>query len=293
MFRQFDKFRISTASISLLILNLCLSSSLPFLNFLSMNDIIFEHREKAYGAYFLRTQGHWFQWIALALVCSWVCGAAMAMNLRQIEEKVKEKDHGIICCCLGILPPPLEELRPKPCKEKQKLISIKIPVPVPAWKLCDCDPYADPKQKKLSSKIKNYKIQLAPEPPNLHELLNWGHCISCPKLDDLDLARVTVDSVLDKDFFLVPNQEIDEDPILLNPAVFPKALKKKLDQGELSLNVLIHADGSYRKHKQVGKLSKRLQKKLDALMPQLVFSPAIRDGELKKDWVVIGRVDAD
>lgn len=37
-----------------------------------MEDIIFENREKRYGAYFLRKNQHWHEWIALALVCG--CG---------------------------------------------------------------------------------------------------------------------------------------------------------------------------------------------------------------------------
>ncbi len=248
-----------------------------------MIDIIFENREKRYGAYFLRKNQHWHEWIALALVCGWIWGAFWGWNWMKTEPLAKEKERERTWCCLCIFPPapPLSppesyQLRLPPCPPSKCRVMFKIPQPAPSWMLCECGGNAELEAKKIPAKLKNHRITLVSE-----EMVN--------PLDTLirefpGPADVTFDSIglVKSDGFPVA---INEPAQLLNPEILPPGIFRKIENQKLSLSIRIDPSGNYIEHRLEGRLSKRLQAKLDEFAKDLKFTPEIREGVPGTAWV--------
>jgi hypothetical protein len=254
-----------------------------------MEDIIFENREKRYGAYFLRKNQHWHEWVALALVCGWLWAAFWGWNgLKEEPEPPTKRIEMIVSGCwfgFGEDLPSIKEYKVPilpPCPPEKKLIAFKIPQPVPAWMLCECDKFADPiPRKKLPEKLKTHPYKLWEEISDISHKDEPPHIVcDCPKPVD-----VTFDSLLRAEVALPKPISFAEPAQLINPEVIPTAIQRKLQNQKITISILINSTGAYRKYRLEGKLSKRLQEQLDGFAPELKFTPEIREGRASSGWV--------
>jgi len=252
-----------------------------------MDDIIFEHREKRYGAYFLRQCQPWHEWFALGIVCNVMVLLVGASHMYNVDKAVDKQLKMSITC-----PPfhfPNKEYRTillPPCPpQKKKQPVVKIPNPVPAWKLCVCDEEKAFSHSILPRSIKEFSVRFVPLPPDLEEeALDWGephYICDCPAPYP---HPIIYDSLIDADFFIQTDIAVQAAAELINSEILPKKLKGKLNSGKLAIKVLVDESGTYRKHRITGSSSNALTQKLTKLLPQLYFSPAIEKGMPVKAW---------
>lgn len=260
-----------------------------------MDDIIFENREKRYGAYFIRKNIHWHEWVALALICGWVWSAFWAWNLREVESDVVSTEQGANVVILSIVPmaPPPKEKYNKNLITCFRKSFFHMPVPVP--KECACDILLFRHELEVvesegsledSTAIISYITQSCGcedysfNPLPQGEDIEWRpHYV----FDD-DLANIVMDSLLNEDFFYTP-PSINEPAQLINPEIIPQNIQRKLQKQRISISIQIDPAGNYLAHRLEGKLSKRLEAPFAEMIEKLRFTPDIRAGKASSAWV--------
>lgn len=264
----------------------------PF--FFTMDDIIFEHREKRYGAYFLRKNIHWHEWVALALVCGWVWGAYWAWNLRKVESAVVYANLEADLVFLPIAPIP-----PPPLKkyDKNKITCFFEGwyfIPEPAPKECACDLFLlrhELEEVEYAESIRDssgtitYITQSCECKDDIFNSIPPEIEKSTPQLIcDCEYVDVTLDSALTPDLFYQP-PAINETAQLINPEIIPNKIRKKLKKEKIKLSVHIDASGNYLGHRLEGRMPQRLEEQLYRFITELKFTPEIQQGKPEAVWV--------
>ncbi len=253
----------------------------------SLDDMVFEDRERRYGAFFLRKKYPLYLTIGTLAIClltiSFTYGPLLIdrYNLFPKEEKKIVERKKIILDDIPP-PPPLNEDTPPPPPPPDvpppqiRTVEFRVPEPVPAEE-------ADEDQE-----VKT--VEELEEAPNFGSEDKEGEDIGLPVGDlEGEMPEVVVDNTPGINDFVSVEQEpvpvnIDDIKSLIG---YPNIAKDAGIQGQVVVRVLVDKTGNYAQHKIVKSVHPILDEAVSQQLSKLKFTPAIQGGRPIKFWVNI------
>jgi protein TonB len=264
----------------------------------SLDEIVFEGREQAYGGYFLRKKYvRHLSWglLIVALVFSLsTTGALIGMKIKASKAAKKAKTAVNVSLTMADLPPPppMDDEKPppppppeKPPPPQVKTVSFKIPEPTPEDEL-------PPDEENTITEMDSLK-----EAPNIDLVDREG--------DDRGLEIGEIDGEGDvpeviqeeKPKEVIPDINafvfVQEEPKPVNmddirKAIgYPQIARDAGIEGTVVIRILVDEYGNYKKHKVTKQEHPILAKACEAQVGKLKFTPAIQGGKPIKFWVNI------
>jgi len=258
-----------------------------------LDEMVFEDRERRYGAFYLRKRYSRHLVIAttaILLVFAFITVWPRIVHALGMAE-VKEKNRTIkVQMSMEDLPPPppLEEDQPPPPPPPKvpppqiKTVSFKIPEPTPEEEL-------DPEEEE----------QTITEVEELKEAPNIG--LEDKEGDDEGFFDGEIDSEGEIPEVIQAEPEPDinafvfaeEEPKPINMADIQKAIgypqiaRDAGIEGSVVVRVLVNEVGRYSRHKVINQVHPILTKAVEEHVGKLRFTPAIQGGKPIKFWVNI------
>ncbi|MEO0585855.1 MAG: energy transducer TonB [Bacteroidota bacterium] len=258
-----------------------------------LDDMVFEGRERGYGAFLLRKiyPKH------LTLSTSIICALALIMtfgpflaNKYQLFGAEEEESTKALAVTINMEdlppPPPVDEETPPPPPPPQlpppqvKTVAFQIPEPTPEEEL-------DPEEDQTIAEIEELK-----EAPNigLEDKEGADEGFFDGEIDaDGDIPDVIVEQEPDINQFIFA----EEEPSPINMADvqkligYPQIARDAGIQGSVVVRVLVGKKGQYKKHKIINQVHPILSKAVEKEIGKLRFSPAIQGGKPIEFWVNI------
>lgn len=258
-----------------------------------LDEMVFEDREKRYGAYFLRKR--YPRVLLIATIISSL--VAMMMPASAVfskwfgfgdEEMVDTGPTNVVINMADLPPPPpVDENEPPPPPPPTppppqiKTVAFQIPEPVPEEEL-------DPEEE--NTIVEQEELKEAPvialedqegddEVGFLEGDLDGGG----------DIPEVVVEKEPDVNAFIVAEEE--PKPVNMNEIKqaigYPQVARDAGIEGNVVVRVLVDKDGSYRRHKVLNGVHPVLEKAVEKQLPNLRFTPAIQGGKPIQFWVNI------
>lgn len=250
-----------------------------------LDDIVFEHKEKDYGAYQMRrTYTRYLGRAAMIAILLFLLGVCLPKFMSWFKDKPQLNDDEMIEAIpvnLDVAPPTLEEekpLPPPPEVEQPKIETIKFVVPVP-----DKDA-ADTTSMKEIDKIEG-NIDEKDQEGDKDAPIDWdGYEDDGNKAGDLP-----------QETEVGPNDWVDlqEEPKPVNMEDFRKSvgypeMAKQADiTGKVIVRVQVDKSGNYVKHVVLKDPHPILTNAVTSKLNSLRFTPGIQAGKPVKVWVTI------
>ena len=250
-----------------------------------LDDMVFEDRERNYGAYFLRKRYPKYLRIAVGTVAFIaLCGSfgpLLAKSMGWIKGKVEITER--------IVELTLEDLPPPPSREE-----INEPPPPP--------PPPEPRI------IKQIGFQI-PEPSPDPDLEDTTTIHKLEDLVDQNLSFKDVEGEDELGFFIGDGEEevpeviltkeppstifvpVDEEPVPVNINEiaklmgYPAVARQAGIQGNVIVRILVNKNGTYKKHKVIKDPHPILTEAVEKHLDKLKFTPAIQGGRPIQFWV--------
>ncbi len=254
-----------------------------------LTEMVFEDRERRYGAYFLRKKYGLHLLIGtivtLALLMVVVFAPQIALG-GEGDDQDKIKDTGTITLADLPPPPPVDENEPpppppppKPPPPKLKQIAFKIPEPKPKDEIEEEEKI---EENKMLDTVKAV-ISTKSVDGELTDIFN-----SIPGEGDGPPEVIAEEEPNVDDFIFV-----SEEPQPLNMddvrkiIGYPDIARDAGIEGQVVVRVLVDEQGNYRKHKMIKKVHPILADAVEKNLHKLKFSPAIQGNKPIKFWVNI------
>lgn len=252
-----------------------------------MDEMVFEDRERKYGAYFLRKR-YGRSLLTASLVGIAIFGLALAApNIFGGGEEKKEKRKAATELSLENLPPPPppddEPPPPPPPKvelppPKLKTVAFKIPEPKP--------------KEEIEEEEEVVEVKELEEAPNIGlEDIDGEEegFIDIPEEGDGDAPAVIEEKTPGIDDFVFASQE--PEPINMSDIKelvgYPDIAREANIEGQVVVRVLVDADGNYKKHKIIKKAHPILATAVEKHVRKLRFTPAVQGNKPIPFWVNI------
>lgn len=261
------------------------------INKADLTDIVFEDRNRTYGAYDLRKKYvlHLFTATAIVLaLCSGLIFAPQIALSGEEDEQNKVKTTGAITLADLPPPPPIEDEEvppppppPKPPPPKLKQIAFKIPEPKPKDQIQEEEKI---EENRMLDTIKAVISTINQEGEDT-DVFN-----AIPSEEEGDgPPAVIAEEEPDVDDFIF----VSEEPQPLNmeeiKAIigYPDVARDAHIEGQVVVRLLVDEHGNYRKHKMIKKVHPLLAEAVEKHLHKLKFSPAIQANKPIKFWVNI------
>lgn len=258
-----------------------------------MDEMVFENRERRYGAYYLRKRYPKVLLYSVLIAClifsliplSAVIQSALAAGK---GEKVAMAKEVVINMADLPPPPPIDENEPPPPPPPNlpppqvKTVAFKIPEPTPEEEL-------DPEEEQTI--VEQEELKEAPvigledkEGSEDATLLLEGDISG-----EGDLPEVVVEKEPDVNAFIV----VEEEPKPVNMGEvqksigYPQVARDAGISGNVVVRVLVGKDGTYTRHRVLNGVHPVLEKAVEKELPRLRFTPAIQGGKPIPFWVNI------
>ncbi len=256
-----------------------------------MDEMVFEERERSYGAYFLRKSypRHLLMSAILVLIAfSLVSAAPFISRAIYGEGEEDENTNRVVKLSMEDLPPPpaLDEEKPPPPPPPKvpppqiKTVAFKIPEPTPEEEL---DPEEEEKTIAEIEELKEAPVIGLEDKEGDEDAGFFDGEIE----GEGDVPEVVVEKEPDINAFVFA----EEEPQPVNLADIQKAIgypqiaRDAGIQGNVVVRILVDEKGSYNKHKVLNSVHPILEKAVEDKIAQLRFTPAIQGGKPIKFWV--------
>lgn len=250
-----------------------------------LDEIVFEDRERRYGAYELRTKYPYRLFLAVAVIIG-VFGVAVAIPsiLAAVNKNKSTAPTNVNIELTDLPPPPPPEDEatppppppPPPPKPQIKTIAFKVPEPKPA---------EDIKEEETINEVDTLKTA---------QVATVDQEGSKEGFFDGEIVDETPDVILEE-----PKEEpaddafifVQEEPKPVNLADikklvgYPQIARDAGIQGDVVLRILVDEKGRYVKHKVIKQAHPILAQACEAQINKLSFTPAIQGGKPIKFWV--------
>lgn len=257
-----------------------------------LNEMVFEDRERRYGAYFLRSKyaGHLTIGTVIISILALliVFGPMVAKALGMEEERAKETKTVAVTINMEDLPPPppMDEDKPPPPPPPKvpppqvKTVAFQIPEPTPEEDL-------DPEEDQTIAKVQDLK-----EAPaiGLKDQEGAEEGFFSGEIDgEGEVPEVIVEQVPEIDAFIFA----EEEPQPINMADiqkligYPQIARDAGIEGNVVVRVLVDKKGNYSQHKIINQVHPILAKAVEEHLNKLRFTPAIQGGKPIPFWVNI------
>jgi protein TonB len=254
-----------------------------------LTEMVFEDRERRYGAYFLRKKYGSHLLIATAVVLALVLLVIFAPQIAlggEGDDKSKIKETGTITLADLPPPPPVDENEPpppppppKPPPPQLKQIAFKIPEPKPKEEIEEEEKI---EENKMLDTVKAV-ISVISQDGEDTDVFN-----AIPGEGD-GPPEVIAEEEPDPEAFIF----VSEEPQPLNMddvrkiIGYPDIARDAGIEGQVVVRVLVDEQGNYRKHKMIKKVHPILADAVEKNLHKLKFSPAIQGNKPIKFWVNI------
>jgi protein TonB len=256
-----------------------------------MDQMVFEDRERGYGAYFLRKKYPMHLavgTISTALLALFIGFAPMIMKALDISEEVEKPKSIAITINMEDLPPPpaVDEDKPPPPPPPKvpppqiKTVAFQIPEPTPEDEL-------DPDEDQTIADIEELK-----EAPaiGLEDKEGSDEGFFDGEIDaEGDIPEVIVEQAPSIDAFIFAEEEprpvnMDDIKKLIG---YPQIARDAGIEGSVVVRVLVDKKGNYNRHKIINQVHPILAKAVEEHLNKLKFTPAIQGGKPIQFWVNI------
>lgn len=257
-----------------------------------LDEMLFENRERNYGAYELRTRYNQRLLKASVTVLLLFFLGILAPHIANLmagpEENLREYEGLLQVNPLPQDPPPVEKKEiipppppPKPPEAKQ--IAHNIPEPTPEDEL---------EAEDLDNSI--HDKELLAESKNIGLFDRDGEDLDVIFSDEIE-GTGDIPVVLKAEPEPSPNDfvfvEEEPQPINMNEVAkeigYPQVLKDAAIEGNVVIRVLVDEFGKYQKHIVINKIHPALSAEVEKHIAKLKFTPAIQGGKAIKFWVNI------
>ncbi|RMG69104.1 MAG: energy transducer TonB [Bacteroidetes bacterium] len=260
-----------------------------------LDDMVFEDRERSYGAFNLRKRYPMHLTIAtivagvIAIVVTF--GPLIARNFAPPEEKTKMKVVTVSINMKDLPPPPAmdEDALPPPPPPKTppptvRTVAFQIPEPAPADEI-------DPEEEQTIADVDELK-----EAPNIgledregaDEVFFDADLFNFEEAEE-DIPEVIVEQEPEIDEFIFAEEE--PQPINMEDVRqligYPDIAREAGIQGSVVVRVLVDTKGNYSKHRIINQVHPLLAKAVEEQIHLLRFTPAIQGGKPIQFWVNI------
>ena len=256
-----------------------------------LDEMVFEDRERSYGAYFLRKQypKALFRASVLGiLLFSLLAGAPYIQNLLKGSEDEDKKKVTVVKMTMEDLPPPpaLDEEKPppppppKPPPPQIKQVAFKIPEPVPEEELEEEEEEIKTMEELKEAPVISFEDKEGDDEVGFLEGDIEG---------DAEVPEVIVEKEPDINEFIF----VEEQPKPVNMADvqkaigYPQVARDAGIEGAVVVRVLVNEKGNFLRHKIINSVHPVLDKAVEKQLPNLRFTPAIQGGKPIKFWVNI------
>lgn len=257
-----------------------------------LDDMVFEDREKGYGAYFLRKKYPRHLVIGTVVVCliGSLFGMAPAIaKYLDLSEAVESRSSTAIVIDLADLPPPppVDQDNPPPPPPPRvpppqvRTVAFQIPEPTPEDQI-------DPEEEQTIVEIE--ELQDAPA-IGLEDVDGAEEGFFSGEIDVTeDIPEVIVEQ---KDPGIMDWVDADEVPVPVNMddlvklVGYPQMAKDAGIEGTVIVRVLVDKTGKYDNHRIINSVHPILDRAVEKHIHRLTFTPAIQGRKPIKFWVNI------
>ncbi|MDX2283862.1 MAG: TonB family protein [Bacteroidia bacterium] len=256
-----------------------------------MDEMVFEERERRYGAYFLRKKypGHLTVGTTIATIAALLIsfGPLVVKNLNLIKPKEKAKKIAVNLRVEDMPPPPaLDEDTPPPPPPpkveppKVKTVAFNIPVPAPEEEVKPDETIQRQDSLKVAKNLGTQDIE------GEDVLVSFDPSA----FGDGEPEEIAApEAAPSADEFIFAEQEpvainVDEIRKLIG---YPQIAKDAGIEGNVVVRVLVDKRGAYVRHKVINQAHPVLSKAVEEHISKLKFSPAIQGGKPIQFWVNI------
>ncbi|MDX2283861.1 MAG: TonB family protein [Bacteroidia bacterium] len=256
-----------------------------------LDEMVFEERERRYGAYFLRKEypGHLTAGTAIATVAALLIsfGPLLMKTLNLIKPAEKARQIAVNLRVEDLpSPPALDEdtppppLPPKVEPPQVRTVAFNIPVPAPDEEVKPDETIQRQDSLKVAKNLGTQDIE------GDDVLVSFDPSA----FGDGEPEEIAVPETEPKDnIFIVVEQEpvpinVDEIRKLIG---YPQIAKDAGIEGNVVVRVLVDKRGAYVRHKVISQAHPVLSSAVEAQIGKLKFSPAIQGGKPIQFWVNI------
>ncbi|MEL6850252.1 MAG: energy transducer TonB [Bacteroidota bacterium] len=256
-----------------------------------LDEMVFEDRERRYGAYFLRKKypGHLLVGTVVVFIAFLIYGSypVIAAKLGWNAEKEKVQVVQVKISMEDLPPPPpMDEDKPPPPPPPKvpppqiKTVAFQIPEPTPEEEI-------DPEEEQTIATVE--ELQDAPS-IGIKDQDGADEGFFTGEVDgDGDVPEVIVDNEPKINEFISVEQEpapvnMDDIKKLVG---YPQIARDAGIEGQVVVRVLVDKKGNYTKHRVVNQVHPILAEAVEKHISKLKFTPAIQGGRPIKFWVNI------
>lgn len=254
----------------------------------NLDDMVFEDKERRFGAFFLRKNYPLHLFLATLGITLFTLIASYGPLLAERNgwfAKEEKKTREVKKIVLEELPPPppLNEDTPPPPPPPQapppqvRTVEFRVPEPVP--------------EEEAEEDQEMKTVEELEDAPNFGSEDKEGEDIGVPigDIGDGDVPEVIVDNDPGiNDFVSVEQEPV---PVNINDIKsligYPQIARDAGIQGQVVVRVLVDKTGNYDRHKVVKSVHPILDEAVQAHLSKLKFTPAIQGGRPIKFWVNI------
>ncbi|MCB0855879.1 MAG: energy transducer TonB, partial [Bacteroidetes bacterium] len=257
----------------------------------SLDEMVFEGRERNYGAYFLRKRypRHLsIGTIIISLIALLFTFGPLIAQRFGLSEKKEEKRTISVTINMEDLPPPpaVDEDKPPPPPPPKvpppqvKTVAFQIPEPTPEEEL-------DPDEDQTIAEVE--ELQEAPN-IGLEDKEGADEGFFDGEIDaEGEIPEVIVEQEPEINAFIFAEEEptpvnMDDIKKLIG---YPQIARDAGIEGNVVVRVLVDKKGNYDKHRIINQVHPILAKAVEEHVPKLKFTPAIQGGKPIKFWVNI------
>lgn len=262
-----------------------------------LDDMLFEDRERRYGAYFLRKTYRYRLFAAVALVAVFFMAASVGPHVMRIlgqnTGNIETSKPMVVKVSMSELPPPppvSDEQKPPPPPPpkapppKVRTVAFKIPEPTSE---------EDMPQEEEEATIAN--VDELKEAPNIgledQEGAETGFFDGEIEVEEdvPEVLSVVEEEVPDVNAFIFVEEEpkpinLDEVKSMIG---YPTFARDAGIEGRVIIRVLVDEMGQYMKHKVINQVHPALTEACEKQIVKLRFTPAIQGGTPIKFWINI------
>ncbi|MDW3649563.1 MAG: TonB family protein [Bacteroidia bacterium] len=250
-----------------------------------LDDMVFEDRERNYGAYFLRKRYPKYLRIAVGTVAFIaLCGSfgpLLAKSMGWIKGKLEIETKEVFIDITKLPPPPKsDELNepppPPPPPERRVIKQMSFPIP---------EPSPDPD---LEDTTTIHKLEdLVDQNLSFKDVDGEDEEEFFTGIGEGDEPEVIVDPDPPSTVF----GSADEEPVPINIKEiaslvgYPAVARQAEIQGKVIVRILVDKNGAYKKHKVLVDPHPLLTEAVEKHLDKLTFTPAIQGGRPIKFWI--------
>jgi len=259
-----------------------------------LDEMVFEDRERRYGAYFLRKRYPrmlTYSTVIALFLFSMIPASSYIRKALGVQDEV-EVDTGPREVVINMEdlppPPPIDEEKPPPPPPPKvpppqiKTVAFKIPEPAPEEEI-------EPEEEQTIAEQEELKDAPVIGLEDKEGDDNVGFIDGDIGSDGDDIPEVVVEKEPDVNAFIV----VEEEPQPVNmgdikKAVgYPQVARDAGIQGNVVVRVLVDPKGNYKRHVVLNGVHPVLEKAVEKELPNLRFTPAIQGGKPIQFWVNI------